>query len=961
MSLGNARMHKYVVHELIRRCKGRTLRRRQKGTPPISYADTSQGIMKRNWSENLVSWHHMKTPFIRMVSNAVPRVGPGETEGDGVAQEDYSDFESKSELFGTVGDGTLELDNNLRKYYTLFGGQGAYNAEDDMVKLPHTFGQLYGDDVGIDTTGQLNVFRQDMKDGNNYGLDIERNLRPMPGITSVDVSYKGSGMGALKKATINFTCYSLSDLEKLETFYMYPGIKVLLEWGWSINTAMTEDPLYTSSTVDLISLDDETMGSTGKIYDLIGQKRRASGGCYDGMFGTIVNFSWSVNPDMSFRCTTELTDVGDSIFIVNPNTSMFGKEEGSDSIEEGDRESTKLEKEKTLTGVCERLKKEIKNIGNNKIEETEVNFKYSIGKTTIRTYRRSLGGDTDSKGRSRMLYVRFGDVVDNIMNKLYALGSATKSSLEEDKAEDGGDTKTSSIISQFCIGGSKSLMETGLTDASPDDLMKADPQSSSDTSEDASESTEDDDRKMEVGPISVISNAKLLISVNPAVCLLGNQTGDQYPFDPKTTRRPSGLTGEGCDFAVPSNHRKALGAYSAADPDATVNDADHEAGYLANIFVNVDVLVEEAEGAQDLRAFLMGVTNQMNQACCNVWNFQWRTIEDHPGFVTCVDTNFKWSGKTEVLEFSLNQISGIVRNLSMKSRISKEMMNHLFIAANAPVAKGKVTPGELQSKNVIPLDVDFTLDGISGIQFGTVLGLDYLPARYLANTYLFAKGINQSISPAKWDTTITCGFRWQKHEEDLVKIKLGKLNDIIRESEEDNISEEDLATEAYLMEVVATKPPKQHVAGEGSQLYPESLFRSLEAENLTIGQDENGDPKSAEEYVEKKKSIGTLKEEIGKAMRKVYQGTNVADHMDEAYSLLDKILNFEPEDGIQEYVATKKEKTKKSKGGKKKKKDTNQSNTDTQNKNARGSVDESGRQTQQIQNQQMPLGPGDMN
>ena len=96
-------------------------------------------------------------------------------------------------------------------------------------------------------------------------------------------------------------------------------------------------------------------------------------------------------------------------------------------------------------------------------------------------------------------------------------------------------------------------------------------------------------------------------------------------------------------------------------------------------------------------------------------------------------------------------------------------------------------------------------------------------------------------------------------------------------------------------------------------------------------------------------------------MRKVYQGTNVADHMDEAYSLLDKILNFEPEDGIQEYVATKKEKTKKSKGGKKKKKDTNQSNTDTQNKNARGSVDESGRQTQQIQNQQMPLGPGDMN
>ena len=949
-------MRKYVVHELIRRCKGRTLRRRQKGTPayqPLDHAG-DRGHMNE-WSENLVAWHHMKTPWIRMVSNAVPRVAPGESEGDGITQDMYSDYETKSELFGTVGDGTLELDNNLRKYFTLFGGQGAYNIDNDESYLPHRFDQIYGDNVGLDTPG---IFRDEMTSGQPYGLDIERNLRPMPGITSVDVSYKGSGMGALKKATINFSCYSLSDLEKLETFYMYPGIKILLEWGWSINTSNTDDDvLYTSTKVNPISLDDETMSNTGIIYDQIGQKRRASGGCYDGMFGTIVNFSWSVNPDMSFRCTTELTDVGDSIFIVNPNTSMFGTNEW-----EGDKEDedAKLEKEKTLTGVCERLKKELRNVSHNKIKDYEVNFKYSIGKTTVKAFRDSLGGDTDTKGRTRMIYVRFGDLVDNIMNKLYALGSLN-SSKEEDKEEGAGDSQTGSIISQFCIGGSKSVMETGLSDASPDDIMKSDPESSSDTPEESDESSADDDRKIEVGPISVISNHKKLVSVNPAICLLPNQTGEDW-FTVQTSNRPNGLTGEGCDFAVPNSLRGALGSYSAADADATAEDMSMEAGFLANIFVNLDVLVEESEGAQDLRAFLQGITNQFNQACCNIWNFQWRTVEDHPGFVTCIDTNFKWSGKTEIVEFSLNNISGIIRNLSMKSRISKDMMNHLFIAANSSMAKGKVTPGELASKNIIPLDVDFTLDGIAGIQFGTVLGLDYLPARYQSNTYLFAKSINQSISPAKWDTTITCGFRWANNEDDLVKVKLGKLNDLIRESEEENIAESDLASEGEntLVESQTVPSAKQAVAGEGTKLYPESLFRSLEAQHLTIGQDENGDPKDPEQYTEKKKGLDQLEKEFSETMRKVYRGTKVVDHIDEAYGLLDKILNFEPEDGVQEYTKPPKKKSGGGSGGKKKKKDTKQSNTDTKNKNARGSVDQSGRQTQQIDGQQMPLGTGDM-
>ena len=58
MSLGNAKMRKYVVHELIRRCKGRTLRRRQKGTPayqPLDHAGDRGHV--NEWSENLFIWN----------------------------------------------------------------------------------------------------------------------------------------------------------------------------------------------------------------------------------------------------------------------------------------------------------------------------------------------------------------------------------------------------------------------------------------------------------------------------------------------------------------------------------------------------------------------------------------------------------------------------------------------------------------------------------------------------------------------------------------------------------------------------------------------------------------------------------------------------------------------------------------------------------------------------------------
>ena len=82
---------------------------------------------------------------------------------------------------------------------------------------------------------------------------------------------------------------------------MQPGIKVLLEWGWSLNTAGVD---FATNPVDLIPLDDNVLKDVSEVHIAISENRLNSGACYDGMFGTITNFNWSINNDLSFNSKT---------------------------------------------------------------------------------------------------------------------------------------------------------------------------------------------------------------------------------------------------------------------------------------------------------------------------------------------------------------------------------------------------------------------------------------------------------------------------------------------------------------------------------------------------------------------------------------------------------------------------------------------------------------------------------
>ena len=172
---------------------------------------------------------------------------------------------------------------------------------------------------GNSTTAQNNILEGGTKSNNKLregftnSYDSPKNgfgTIPMPGITSVRIETL-TAYGSLRGATVNFECHSTDQLSLLEKLYMRPGYPCLLEWGWEPylknNGSQGSNLLYLSSNPEFF----------GKGYnqDIIQQKiiekKEEYEGNYDGLYGIVKNFNYSVRPDGGYTCRTELVSIGE--------------------------------------------------------------------------------------------------------------------------------------------------------------------------------------------------------------------------------------------------------------------------------------------------------------------------------------------------------------------------------------------------------------------------------------------------------------------------------------------------------------------------------------------------------------------------------------------------------------------------------------------------------------------------
>ena len=144
-------------------------------------------------------------------------------------------------------------------------------------------------------------------------------IRPMPGITSLDVKSK-SAYGSLREANVSFQCWDIRQLEELEQLYMRPGYSVLVEWGWApyLDNGGNYQPNVSLPDYLFLGLDKESIWKN--IYN-----RSARDGNYDAVYGLIKNYSWKARSDGGYDCSVSIITMGEILESLKINYGAYDK------------------------------------------------------------------------------------------------------------------------------------------------------------------------------------------------------------------------------------------------------------------------------------------------------------------------------------------------------------------------------------------------------------------------------------------------------------------------------------------------------------------------------------------------------------------------------------------------------------------------------------------------------------
>ena len=162
-----------------------------------------------------------------------------------------------------------------------------------------------------------NAYSTKTTGGQTNRLDI----RPMPGITSLDVKSK-SAYGSLREANVSFQCWDIRQLEELEQLYMRPGYSVLVEWGWApyLDSGGNLQSNVPSDKYLFTLTKKEDIWST--IY-----ARSAKDGNYDAVYGFIKNYSWKARSDGGYDCSVSIITMGEILESLKINYGAYDKKD----------------------------------------------------------------------------------------------------------------------------------------------------------------------------------------------------------------------------------------------------------------------------------------------------------------------------------------------------------------------------------------------------------------------------------------------------------------------------------------------------------------------------------------------------------------------------------------------------------------------------------------------------------
>ena len=111
---------------------------------------------------------------------------------------------------------------------------------------------------------------------------IGRQLRPSPIVTSLSIKEGQDQIS--RECTIEVKCFSLGQLEKLQTYLMEPGYSLYVEYGWNTKEGLTQPLDISKNDVNYIVGEAANRGLN---YDYLHSLREKSAGDFDCILGFI--------------------------------------------------------------------------------------------------------------------------------------------------------------------------------------------------------------------------------------------------------------------------------------------------------------------------------------------------------------------------------------------------------------------------------------------------------------------------------------------------------------------------------------------------------------------------------------------------------------------------------------------------------------------------------------------------
>ena len=164
--------------------------------------------------------------------------------------------------------------------------------------------------VGEQITNELNInFGTNLYNARSLPGKTEVPYRPAPGIKDLTSEFTSTNNTQFnRKLSVNFTCYSLRDLEILTERFMTFGRKVYVQWGWATEGQNVEALINEEGKVNYSKEDEKNQVSEiSRLQEMVIEKGK---GDFDAIIGFVNNFNWTLREDGGFDCTTELTAQG---------------------------------------------------------------------------------------------------------------------------------------------------------------------------------------------------------------------------------------------------------------------------------------------------------------------------------------------------------------------------------------------------------------------------------------------------------------------------------------------------------------------------------------------------------------------------------------------------------------------------------------------------------------------------